>query len=89
MKNPKWEKQGPQPAATEAFCVECDGQQLLSVMAAMRRQGRSCGEPIRAGPNRWKVCPGRADGEFVRNPYGLDDAATFNTSRICGKPLTW
>jgi len=71
------------------MCIECSGAELLSVLASCRRQGRTPSEPTRVGPNRWKVYPGAGAGEFVRNPHGGDDGATFNTSRICGKPLSW
>jgi hypothetical protein len=55
--------------------IECDGSQLVLVLAKLRRDGRTPGEPQHIGPNKWLVRPGGSTRKFIPDPYGQEDRA--------------
>ena len=78
--NQRWIKRKPRPApATAPEVIECTGAELISVLAKLRRMGRTASEPVHAGPNCWRVYPGNASGGFKLDPHGQEDRSySFN-----------
>jgi hypothetical protein len=66
-------QQEKQNAVCPPGALECDGSRLVLLLAQLRRQGRTPGEPVKVGPNRWRVYPSGSTGEFQPDPDGGGD----------------
>ena len=69
----KQHKQRPPSNPSVPNAIECSGSDLCLVLAKLRRQGRTPSEPVKAGPNLWRVYPGGKSGDFEGNPCGQED----------------
>jgi hypothetical protein len=72
---PKRQRRKLQASVPVPQAIECDGSELCMVLAKLRRQGRTPGEPQKIAPNRWRVIPGGSEGAFKRDAYGQEDHA--------------
>lgn len=88
--NPNWEKQSAPPAPSPNTIRCGPGDDLLSTLARLRREGRSYTiEKLKDGAG-WAVHFGEASGEFVFDDLtGGDADFYFGGGRSLDRPLLY